>query len=242
MSDPVATRSTGQRAADLLRTSHPGQAVFLAALVGLMAALDGRPGREFLAVAAAVLVVQLALGLDNDLADQDHDYRAQTTGKPIAAGLVPAATASYWLMVLLLLAVPLAVCSGTVAAAALLATLPIGWVHNHYLHRTAFSFLGWTITFALFPAFLAYGGWAGGVHGSAPTWAVTAGAAAVGFSSHLLTTLGDLATDNKSGALNLPLRIALRISAPRLLLMSIAVTAVSVGALVLAVLSVGLRR
>jgi hypothetical protein len=146
------------------------------------------------------------------------------------------------MMVLVLLAVPVSVLSGTAAGAALLATLPIGWVHNRWLHRTAFSWLGWTLTFALLPAFLAYGGWSGGLHGDAPTWAVTGAAAAVGFCLHFVTTLGDLVDDNKSGARNLPLRIALRIGAPRLLVLTILLTSAAATALVVAGLTVGLRQ
>lgn len=227
---------------DLIRCAHPKQAVLFAIIVGSLAAADGRPALEVAFAATAVLTVQLALGLDNDLADQQHDYRAQTEGKPIAAGRIDAATVSYWMMVLLLLSVPLAAGSGITAGAALLATLPLGWLHNHRLHRTAFSFVGWMLSFALVPAFLAYGGLGGRIHGSAPSWAVTAAAAAVGLAYHFASSLGDLVTDNKSGARNLPLRIALRIGAPRLLLFTIALVCATVAALVLAGLGVGLRQ
>jgi 4-hydroxybenzoate polyprenyltransferase len=241
MSDAVSTTATG-RFTDLVRSAHPKQAVFLAAVLGVLAAIDGRPEREYLSVAAAVLAVQLSLGLSNDLCDQHHDYRAQTSGKPIASGALPASRASYWMIVLILLAVPLSVQNGGVAGLALLATLPIGWLHNRWLHRTAFSWLGWTLTFGLLPAFLAYGGWAGGMHGDAPTFAVTGAAAAVGFCLHFVTTLGDLVDDNKSGARNLPLRIALRMGAPRLLVLTILFTAAAVAGLVVATLTIGLRQ
>ncbi|MCW2785316.1 MAG: hypothetical protein JWP74_1833 [Marmoricola sp.] len=241
MSDAVAT-TRGQRVQDLLRCTHPKQAVLLAVVVGGLAAADGRPTREFLSAAAAVLVVQLSLGLSNDVCDQAHDYRAQTPGKPIAAGQVAASSASYWMMVLVLIAVPLCAQNGVVAGAALLATVPIGWIHNRWLHRTAFSFLGWTVTAALVPAFLAYGGWAGRMHGSAPTWAITAAAAAVGFGAHFATSLGDLVEDNKSGARTLPLRIALRLGAPRVLLATIVFNAAALAGLVVAGLSAGLRQ
>jgi 4-hydroxybenzoate polyprenyltransferase len=241
MSDALAVPRSG-RVRDLVRSAHPKQAVFLAALLGVLAAIDGRDERECLATAAAVLVVQLSLGLSNDLCDQHHDYRAQTVGKPIATGALPASRASYWMMVLVLLAVPLSVQNGAVAGVALLATLPIGWVHNRWLHRTGFSWLGWTLTFGLFPAFLAYGGWAGGKHGDPPTLAVTAAAAAVGFCLHFVTTLGDLVDDNKSGARNLPLRLALRIGAPRLLVLTIVLTAAAVAGLAVATLTTGLRQ
>jgi 4-hydroxybenzoate polyprenyltransferase len=242
MSDAVPLSGSRARISDLIRCSHPKQALFLASTIGVLAAVDGRPPREFLSAAAAVLAVQLALGLSNDVNDQAHDYRAQTTGKPIAQGTVAAASASYWMMVLVLLAVPLSVQNGGVAGLALLATLPIGWIHNRWLHRTGFSFVGWTLTAALLPAFLAYGGWAGGMHGSAPTWTITAAAAAVGFCAHFVTSLGDLVDDNKSGARTLPLLIALKVGAPRLLLLTIALSALSVAGLVIAGLTVGLRQ
>jgi 4-hydroxybenzoate polyprenyltransferase len=241
MSEAVASTRTGQ-VRDLVRSTHPKQAVFLAVVLGVLAAVDGRPQREYLVAAAAVLVVQLSLGLSNDLSDQGHDYRAQTSGKPIADGTLPASRASYWMMVLVLLSVPLAVQSGGVAGIALLATLPIGWVHNRWLHRTAFSWVGWTLSAALLPAFLSYGGWAGGLHGDPPTVAVTGAAAAVGFCLHFVTTLGDLVDDNLSGARNLPLRLALRIGAPRLLVLTILLTALAVAGLVAASLTVGLRQ
>src|SRR5689334_9463738 len=191
MSDAAPLVGSRARLRDLVRSSHPKQAVFLAVTIGVLAAVDGRPVREFLSAGAAVLAVQLALGLSNDVNDQPHDYRAQTPRKPVAEGLVPAATASYWMMVLVLLAVPLSIQNGGVAGLALLVTLPIGWIHNRWLHRTAFSFVGWTLSAAMLPAFLAYGGWGGGMHGHPPTWAMTAAAAAAGFCAHLLTSLGD---------------------------------------------------
>ena len=226
----------------LVRSAHPKQALFLAALVGVLAAVDGRAEREYLLAAAATLAVQLSLGLSNDLCDQHHDYRAQSVGKPIASCLLPASRASYWMTVLILLAVPLSMYSGTVAGVALLLTLPVGWVHNRWLHRTAFSWVGWTITGALLPAFLAYGGWGKGMHGDPPTYAVTGAAAAVGFCLHFVTTLGDLVDDNKSGARNLPLRIALRIGAPRLLVLTILLTTAAVAGLAVASLTIGLRQ
>jgi 4-hydroxybenzoate polyprenyltransferase len=242
MSEAVSTRRSGRRLLLVARSAHPKQALFLGVVVAVLAALDGRSAKEWLVAGAAVLVVQLSLGLDNDLADAQHDYRAQTPRKPVASGALPAESASYAMYVLILLAIPVAAYNGGVAAAALLVTLPLGWLHNHWLHRTAFSFLAWTLTFALAPAFLAYGGWGGWKHGDAPTWAVTGAAAAVGFCWHLVTSLGDLVTDNKAGARNLPLRLALRVGAPRLLLVTIFLSAVAVAGLVAAVLGPGLRQ
>ena len=67
-------------------------------------------------------------------------------------------------------------------------------------------------------------------------------AAAVGFCLHFVTTLGDLVDDNKSGARNLPLRLALRFGAPRLLVLTILLTMAAVAGLAFAGLTVGLRQ
>lgn len=235
-----AGRRSGQLR-NLIRAGHPRQALILALAVGLGALLDGRPAREFLSAAAAVLVVQLALGLGNDIADQSHDYRGEVEGKPIAAGALPAGNASYVVIVLVLLAIPLALQNGTAAGIALLATLPVGWINNRWLHRTALSFVPWMATFALYPFFLSYGGWAGGVHGGPPAWPVVAASAALGFCAHFLTSLPDLVDDNKASARNLPLRIALRIGAPRLLLLTVVLSLAAVAGLVVALITTGLR-
>lgn len=231
-----------QRLRDLVRCTHPKQAVVFAIAMGIFASLADRPLKEALLVAAAVLVVQLSLGLSNDLCDELHDLRAETPGKPLAQGRVDPSSASYWMMVLVLLAVPLSAASSVTAGIALLATLPIGWVHNRWLHRTAFSFVGWTLTFALYPAFLSYGGYAGTIHGDAPTWEVTAAAAVLGLTLHFVTSLGDLVTDNKSGARNLPLQVALRLGAPRTLLITVIATGAAVAGLVTTSVSVGLLQ
>ncbi len=49
---------------------------------------------------------------------------------------------------------------------------------------------------------------------------------------HFLTSLPDLVVDNQAGTKNLPLRVALRTGAPRLLVVAIAVTVVVVAAIV----------
>lgn len=234
----------------LLRAAHPIQAVALATLLGALAALSGRSASGSLSAGLAVFVVQLALGLDNDRADAGHDYRAQTRGKPIARGQVHPADAGYWMIVLVLLAVPLSQLQGLVAGSALLLTLPLGWLNNHCLHRTVFSFVPWMGSFALYAVFLSYAGGAnrpgdGGVQGlleaAPPTWQAVASAALAGLTLHLTTSLRDLVTDHKSGARNLPLRLGLQIGAPRLLVVTLALAAASVAALTVTGLTVGVR-
>jgi 4-hydroxybenzoate polyprenyltransferase len=225
----------------LLLAAHPVQAVLFAVAVGVLAGYSDRSVRESAVAAVAVLLVQLAAGLLNDVCDAPLDRRGKVSGKPIAAGDLPRGNATYVIAVLLLLALPAALQNGTLAGVALLATVPVAYVHDRILHRTAFSWLGWAATFALLCVFLAYGGWGGGRHGDTPTWQFAAISAVLGVCVHFLTTLPDLVDDNRSGVRNLPLRIALRTGAPRLLLATLVVSLLALAGWVVIGLDPGLR-
>ena len=56
---------------------------------------------------------------------------------------------------------PLAVSHGLWSGLSYLASLLIGLLGNVVLRNGWFSWLTWAAAFALYPAFLAYGGWAG---------------------------------------------------------------------------------
>ena len=64
--------------------------------------------------------------------------------------------------------------------------------------------------------------------------------AVLGLFVHFLTSLPDLVADNLSGVRHLPLRVALRTGAPRLLVLTLAATVVVVGALVYTALTSGI--
>jgi 4-hydroxybenzoate polyprenyltransferase len=237
----VESRRRGQ-VSGLVRCAHPKQSMLLAVGVGLAAAIAGRPAREALVAGAAVLVAQLLLGLVNDVVDERADVRSGVTGKPVAEGVVPAGNATFVAVVLLLLLVPLSLQNGTVAGGTLLITVVVGFVHDRWLHRTWLSWLGWAATFGLLPAFLSYGGWGGGRHGGPPTVAITVVAALLGVCVHFLTTLPDLVADHQSGARNLPLLVALRTGAPKLLIASVVATVAAAAGLVVVALQVGLHQ
>jgi 4-hydroxybenzoate polyprenyltransferase len=80
------------------------------------------------------------------------------------------------------------------------------------------------------------------MHGSPPTVAMTALAALLGVGIHFLNTLPDLVEDNQTGVNHLPLRIALRIGAPKLLWISATWTLLSAAGIVIAALGVGLAQ
>jgi 4-hydroxybenzoate polyprenyltransferase len=242
-----ATRKAARKAAkgsgqlrSLLRAGHPRQALAFAVAVGTLVALTGRPFREIVVSAATVLVAQLAMGVLNDLLDVDRDRMGGAKNKPIADGLVPPGNASFAIAVLLLLLLPLSLQNGTEAGLYALATLVVGFVHNRWLHRTVLSWVGWSATFALLTYFITYGGWSNEADGSAPLPSFVILSALLGFLVHFLTSLPDLVEDNKSGARNLPLRVALKTGAPKLLVATLVATVVVVGLLIYKALAVGI--
>ena len=143
------------------------------------AALAGRPSRELLLILGTVLVGQVILGWFNDLVDRKRDARHQRTGKPLADGRLDPGTVWFCLALAVFLVVPLSVANGLYAGSAYLISLAIGllgqWV---WLRKGFFSWLPWAAAYALYPAFLSYGGWGGQEKGSPPELLITGLAAA----------------------------------------------------------------
>ena len=235
-----ATRKAPGQLRSFLRAMHPRQALAFAVVVGVFVYLMGRPAREVLISAAAVLVAQFVMGLVNDLYDAEADRRSGADGKPIAAGIIPPGNVSYVIAILLLLAIPLSLQNGTLAGLFLLVSLVVGFVHNRWLHRTVLSWVGWSATFALLTYFITYGGWSNEADGSAPLPSFVILSALLGFLVHFLTSLPDLVEDNKAGTRHLPLRVALKTGAPRLMVVSLVATVAVVAALIYKALTVGI--
>ena len=205
----------------LVRAAHPRQAVLTALGMAVAAAVSGRPPREVGLVLATVLVGQAVLGWDNDLVDEKADRADERTDKPLATGALERGTVGFALACALLLLVPLSLSSGIAAGLAYLLSVLVGLAGNRWLREGRFSWLPWAVSFALYPAYLSYGGWGGGTQGSAPTVAMTAVAAVLGVGVHVLTSLRGLVDDHQAGRRHLPLRLALRVGAPRLLVLAI---------------------
>ena len=140
----------------------------------------------------------------------------------------------------MLLVVPLAVAHGRRAGLAYLAVVAVSAVGDRYLHARVLSFLPWMASFALYPAFLAYGGWNGVGTTTPPTVAMTVLAAALGLGLHLLSALPGLVQDHEEGERSLPMVLALRTGTPRLLLAAGVFTAVVVVGIFVAGRTVGL--
>lgn len=226
----------------LLRAAHPRQGTITAAGLAVAAALSGRPGREVALVLATVLVGQAVLGWHNDLVDRRRDEAHGNTRKPIGSGLLDPGTAWFALACGVLLVVPLAVSNGVIAGCSYLISLVVGLLGNVVLRRGLLSWLPWAAAYALYPAFLSYGGWGGDATGDPPQVVIVVLSALLGVGAHFLCALPGLVADHEDGLRHLPLRIAMRTGATWLLVLTMAWTSLVVLALLVAGESVGLRQ
>ncbi len=226
----------------LLRAAHPRQALITAGGLAIAAAISGRPGREVGLVLATVLVGQAILGWHNDLVDRRRDATRLPSGKPIADGYLDPGTAWFALICGVLLVVPLSIQNGVPAGAAYLASLAVGLVGNVVLRRVWLSWLPWAAAYALYPFFLSYGGWGGDATGNPPEVPLVVLAALLGVGVHVLCALPGLVADHEDGIRHLPLRIAMRIGATRLLVLALAWTVLDLAALLVVANSVGLAQ
>lgn len=202
----------------LLRAAHPRQAVLTAFGLAVAAGISGRPGRELILVFATVLVGQTILGWFNDLVDRRRDLAHARTTKPVAMGTLDPGTLWFSLAIAVLVVVPLSIGNGINAGSTYLISLAVGLVGQWpALRRGFWSWLPWAVSFALYPAFLSYGGWGGQEHGAPPEVSMTVLAALLGVGVHLLTALWGLVPDNEDGWSYLPLKLGLKLGASRLL-------------------------
>lgn len=234
-------RQHGQ-AVSLVLASHPLPTLSMTVALAVAAALSGRPGIEVGLVAATVLTGQLTVGWINDVVDRDRDRQVGRQDKPVAMGWIDPGTVVFAAACAVLLVIPLSVANGTAAGVAHLAAVASAWLYNFWFKRTVLSWLPYAVSFGLLPAFLSYGGLGGGMHGGPPTLAMTVLAALLGIGIHFLNVLPDLVEDRETGVVHLPLRIALRIGAPKLLWISVTWTALCGAGIVIAALTVGLRQ
>jgi 4-hydroxybenzoate polyprenyltransferase len=226
----------------VLRAAHPKQAFLTAAAIAAAAALAGRPSRELGLVFATVLVGQAIVGWHNDLVDRARDAANETPRKPVAEGLLEPGTLWFAIACAALLVVPLSIANGVTAGIAYLVALVVSLMGNVTFRKSWLSWLPWAVSYGLYPAFLSYGGWGGATVGIPPEISITALAALLGVCVHFLRALPGLVADNRDGYRHLPLRIALRIGAPRLLWIMIVLTVLVVAALLYTGSLVGLTQ
>jgi hypothetical protein len=226
----------------LVIAGQPLPAAAVTAGVTAAAALSGRSGVEVALVAATVGSGQLTVGWLDNVVDRHRDKQSGVGSNPVALGWIDPGTVTFAIACAVLLVVPLSVANGTYAGIAHLLAVAALWVHRLLLKGSRLSWLPYAAAYGLLPAFLSYGGLGGGMHGGPPTVEMTVLAALLGIGVHFLTELPHLVADNRTGLRHLPLRIALRIGAPKLLWITLAwLTLVGAG-IVTTALTVGLRQ
>jgi 4-hydroxybenzoate polyprenyltransferase len=225
----------------LALAAHPVQAMIIALGVAAAALASGRDWREVGLVLGTVLVGRASYGWLNDVADRDRDIAVERQDKVLVREWVDRGTLTFAAAVGVCFLVPMSIGSGTVAGLFHLGSVLAAWLYNTRIKTTPLSILPWALSFALLPPFLSYGGWGGGTHGSAPQQVIVALAALLGVCVHFLDSLPDLVEDNRNGIRSLPLIIALKVGAQPLLWITLLVTALTLGGLVAAGLTVGLH-
>jgi 4-hydroxybenzoate polyprenyltransferase len=204
----------------MLEAAHPRQALATALAVGAAAALAGRATREVGVVVLTVLVGQTILGWHNDIVDRERDARHHTPGKPVADGRLESGAVWYAITIAVLLLIPLSISTGVTAGINYLISVMIGLLANVALRRGLFSWVPWALSFALFPAYISYGGWGGDAEGPPPEVLMTVLAALLGIGIHFLRSIWGLVADNEDGWTYLPLKLGLRLGATRLLVLT----------------------
>jgi 4-hydroxybenzoate polyprenyltransferase len=226
----------------LALAAHPFQGLAIAAGTAFAAALAGRSLREVGVVFAAVLLGRLTYGWLNDVADRHRDIAVDRQDKPLAREWLDPGSLTFATAVAVCLLVPVSITTGIVSGIVHLLSVVAMWTYNSRVKTTPLSWVPWAVSFGLLPAYLSYGGWGGDYEGVPPTWQMTVLAAALGVCVHFLDALPDLVVDNRNKLRSLPLVVALRTGAPRLLFLSSAATIATVSGLVIAGATVGLAQ
>lgn len=208
--------------AALVRASHPEPAVAVTAAASLLAVGVGHDPAGVLAVAAAVLASQLAVGWVNDWLDVARDALVGRADKPVAAGSVARHTVGVAGLIAALATPVLGLLSGWPAALAATAGLVSAQLYNWPLKFTALSVVPYMVSFGMLPTFVVLA-----LPGSPapPAWLVAAGAL-LGGAGHFANALPDLADDERTGVRGLPHRLGPAGSAAAAAALLIAATAV----------------
>jgi 4-hydroxybenzoate polyprenyltransferase len=226
----------------LLLSCHPLPAGAMTGVLSGAAAISGRSRGECVLVAATVLSGQLTIGWINDVVDRERDRASGRADKPVARGWIAPRTVTAATACMVPVLVPLSFANGTASGLAHLTFVLSGWGYDLWFKENALSWLPYAVGFGALPAFLSYGGLGFGRHGAPPTTAMTVSTALLGVGIHFLNALPDLEEDTEAGVRHLPLRLASRVGARRLLAVSAASTACAGIAVLASALTVGLRR
>ncbi len=213
----------------LLRAAHPGPALAVTLLAGLLGLAVGLGPLELALVVAAVGTGQLSIGWSNDLVDAARDRAVGRTDKPLATGELDQRTVTGFVAVAVVLTVALSLVTGVVAGLVQLVTVASGWAYNLGLKSTAWSWAPYALAFGALPAYVSLVD----APSELPPWWMVGAGALLGVGAHLVNVLPDLADDEATGVRGMPHRLGARRS-------SALAAAVLVGATVVIVLGASL--
>jgi len=188
----------------LLGAAHPGPALAVTVLAGLLAGAVGLGWGATALVVAAVLTGQLSIGWSNDLVDLPRDRAVGRTDKPLVSGEIGVRATQVACGLALLATVPLSLALGWAAGLVQLLHVAAGWVYNLGAKATVLSWVPYAVAFGALPAFVSL---AAGER--PPVWFVVAGAL-LGVGAHVVNVLPDLADDAATGVRGLPHRLGPR--------------------------------
>ncbi|WP_207208832.1 UbiA family prenyltransferase [Nocardioides oleivorans] len=202
------TGTPGALARGLLLAAHPGPALAVTALSGLLAMAQGLEPAQVALVLAAVLAGQLSVGWSNDLVDVSRDRRTGRPDKPLATGAVSLGVVRGACIAAVVLCVVLSLALGVAAGLVHLVCVASAWTYNLGLKSTAWSWAPYAVSFGGLPAVVSL------VDGQLPPWWWPVGAALLGVAAHLLNVLPDLDDDAATGVRGLPHRLGRPYVAP----------------------------
>jgi 4-hydroxybenzoate polyprenyltransferase len=136
----------------LALATHPGPAVAVTVVAGLLALAAGVPAGRAALVTVAVLAGQASIGWSNDWLDADRDRAVARADKPVVQGAVAPALLRTLAVGSAAAAVVLSLLLGLVPGLLLLVLVASGWAYNAGLKRTAVSVLPYVTGFGALPA------------------------------------------------------------------------------------------
>jgi 4-hydroxybenzoate polyprenyltransferase len=168
-------------------------------MVLLMTVATAVSGGSWLSVALvffASAAGQATVGWTNDVHDAEADRAAGRITKPTVRGDVHPDDLQLPIVVSAILTVPLSfLAAGWLGGAAHIAAVGSALVYNFFLARTVWSWVPYTVSFALMPVFVAQASastlW--------PTVPITLLSVLVGVTAHLLNAIPDIDVDRDTG-------------------------------------------
>ncbi len=204
----TSTPTAAPTARGLVAAAHPGPALAVTALTGLLAVAQGLDTGTGVLVVVTVLSGQLFVGWSNDLVDVARDRRAGRTDKPLATGDSSVTIVRSACTIAAVACVGLSLSLGLLPGLLHLGCVASAWAYNLRLKATVWSWLPYAVSFGGLTAVVTY------ADGQAPPWWWPVGAALLGVGAHLLNVLPDLDDDAATGVRGLPHRLGPRWIAP----------------------------